>query len=295
MRARLPALALLAALSVVAVGLVPTAAAHHRAPIQPGADIVVEGGTSCTLNFVFAAPNGTLYAGTAGHCVGEVGNPALVKTEDEQLPHGNPIFAVSPDRAEFGRVVFRIGSLGGEVLTDFGLIRIHEDWRDRVDPTVRSWGGPSGDGRPEPGTKVYFHGHGAGFSLAEPTRGRVGVVEEVQAGLFGVRLVDAQFHNGPSVQGDSGTPVVDESGRAVGIIAGDSHEVGPSGHSRWGPTFPQITAWLEQAGFELELVHGDEPAIPEDPRDARAHAERSLEHCRTRPVAPRGCVNPPWG
>lgn len=256
----LAGIAVLAAAALLALAA-PTASAHHYSPIQPGARL----GGGCTMNFVYEDAGGTRYVGSAGHCYDQAG-----------------VRAHTTDGEAFGTVVYQVDQApSGPV--DFALIEIDASWQDRVDPSVRHWGGPIGTGAPEPGTTTLHYGHGTGPGDAEPTRARQGVVldttEEtgVQARIF------------PFSGGDSGGPILDEQGRAIGVLGQVFGKFGiaPTAELRWEPTMPVLLDHMEDQGWDLSVATAP---LSEDVVERQV---TQVEHCLSSPTGPHGCVRGP--
>lgn len=157
------------------------------APIHPGAGVYVSG-AFCTMNFV-VTDGVELYVGTAGHCVSGTGGRARVA-----------------GGLSFGTVVLD-GARG-----DWAFIRVDAEDRDKVDPTLAQWGGPTGIRAPWFAGEVVFHyGHGASLGQVPETRGRAGDV--LLAGAESSSFLFA----GSVDSGDSGSPVMLATGEAAGI------------------------------------------------------------------------------
>ncbi|HEV8361101.1 MAG TPA: hypothetical protein VGR28_11675 [Candidatus Thermoplasmatota archaeon] len=155
--------------------------------IQPGARLT----NGCTMNFIVRDAQGRLYFGTAGHC-GDVGETLGV------VDVGDAVATVVYDRYWDGGM-------------DFALARIDESFRGAVDPTLLHWGGPVGlaAGDPELFEVTFHYGWGNVYNVSETTRARVGVV---------LGWDDAEFsYLGFAQPGDSGAPILDQDGRALGL------------------------------------------------------------------------------
>lgn len=154
--------------------------------IRPGALLPRSG---CTLGFVFGPP-GARIVSTAGHCV----------KEGERLA-----VQASPDVvAVVGTVVL---SRDGGVGDDYALVEVDAAFQARVDPAATLVGGPSGPAEgPCEGALVHVgHPRGVLAPLARPG---------VCLGAWGEGFAFA----GAAAPGDSGSPVLDAAGRAVGLL-----------------------------------------------------------------------------
>lgn len=191
---------------MLAGGLSATASAAELQP-RPGDLIKIEGGGgACTLGFMFTGSDRGAYMSTAGHCLlgtnegppktWKIGAGPAVSTSDGQI--GRLVFAENRDSAETGDDY------------DFALIRL--DKGVKGSPEIRVLGTPTGlnseQGQSPATLRTYGH---SVFSAASPAR-------EVLAP--NTRHKDHVYAHGPVFQGDSGAPVVDEDGRAVGTILG---------------------------------------------------------------------------
>lgn len=158
------------------------------APIHPGAGVYLPG-AFCTMDFIVT--DGTdLYVGTAGHCVSGTGGRARVA----------------------GGLAFGTVALDG-ARGDWAFIRVDAEDRDKVDPTLAQWGGPTGVRAPLLAGEVVLHyGHGASLGQVPETRGRAG--EVLLAGAESSSFLFA----GSVDSGDSGSPVVLATGEAAGIV-----------------------------------------------------------------------------
>lgn len=157
------------------------------APIHPGAGVWLPG-AFCTMNFV-VTDGVELYVGTAGHCVSGKGGRARVA-----------------GGLSFGAVVLD-GARG-----DWAFIRVDAEDREKVDPTLAQWGGPTGVRAPLLAGEVVFHyGHGASLGQIPETRGRAGEV------LLAGAESSSFLYAGSVDSGDSGSPVLLATGEAAGI------------------------------------------------------------------------------
>lgn len=166
--------------------------------IQPG--VAVDG---CTLNFIFT--NGTdFFALTAGHCY-DTGERAW-----------------SPGIGVIGTVVFSDFGDPEPPYGDWAFIHVDEADEDRVNGTLKRWGGPSSDVTgepirdPRPGDPVVYYGQGWEYRTPEE-RARRGTVVSPR-GYF---LPDEDEFTmlGPGGPGDSGAPILTATGQAAGIIS----------------------------------------------------------------------------
>lgn len=198
--------------------------------IRPGAPMAAP--SECTFNFVFTDAQANLYIGTAGHCVDKVGR----RVATNQVGH-------------FGTVVFRTWG-GPASSSDFALVLIDPEFHDVVDPTMCAWGGPIGL---DPGSRLQHdafleYGWGILTSAAPATRAR----EHVEA----LRAHDAIEWLGIGSGGDSGAPLLNQAGYAVGIHTyGQTPVAGV--YREGGPSIEHVLRLAREAVPTLELVPGD--------------------------------------
>ncbi|HUR69605.1 MAG TPA: hypothetical protein VM370_10195 [Candidatus Thermoplasmatota archaeon] len=229
----LPALALDASAAASAPEQAPDFPRDHpfafescTGKIRPGAAMTSPAG--CTFSFILTDGNGTLYTGSAGHCVSRVG----------QRVSASGVGA-------FGTVV-TYWALG----VDYALIRIDADKTSLVTPTLCAWGGPIGaDPGNRPANDILLE-YAWGFATSATSHTRTRAL--VQAGIGANEI---SWH-GVGSGGDSGGPIVSVEGYAVGShtrgvtpLAGVVYEA--------GPTFARMLASGRTAVPTLTLVPGD--------------------------------------
>ena len=151
--------------------------------IRPGAWMLSPSG--CTMNFIFRS-GGSFAIGTAGHCVGSVGQPVTLIT---LAPGGaNPVLV------EVGNVLaFRNNGIGD----DFALVSVNPVLNSWVDPTIAVVAGPCGAYN-GPGPETVAH-YGHGLAIGTGGTPRAGVALTWNATSFG--------WDGAGIFGDSGSPV----------------------------------------------------------------------------------------
>lgn len=222
--------------------------------VRPGAILQTEAGT-CSLNFMFTDPQGNRYMGTAGHCLlattpigggGNVGEFTFAPGEGPEAVDG---------------AGNRIGEFAYAVLEDprdFALVRLDEGIE--ASPQVCSFGGPTGindetAGLLEP-TVLQSFGNPLGLGTGVTAKSFV---------ALGLPDRDHVFATGLVLPGDSGGPVLDTAGRAVGVVIttglhlGDLSmlaalqglDVGLVGISRIAPQIEQAERALDT---DLEMV-----------------------------------------
>jgi hypothetical protein len=262
----------------VPCSLIPVPAAEGPAPVgtgscpgvRPGGRVVSAIG-DCTLNFLFRAPDGTRYIGTAGHCVG----PGEDTTFEDSDSAGNgrieKVWAWGHGPVAQDVSGQRIGEFAYAVVyapKDFALIRL--DPGVEASPEMCHFGGPRGVHTTDEGTNapvlLHYFGNAVGVGDVAPARSAV---------ALGTPDPDHIYATGVALPGDSGAGVMTTDGMAIGVIVtsgfhGAAVERGPAprikdfpqvnekgvdigsmGITRLGP---QLARASEKLGVPLELV-----------------------------------------
>ncbi len=261
----------------VPCSLIPVPAAEDSAPVGPGTCPGVRPGGrvlttigDCTFNFLFRAPDGTRYIGTAGHCV----SPGAASNSDSN-PDGNgriekvwswgsgPV-AEDPDGHRIGEFAYAVV----QTPKDFALIRI--DPAVEASPEMCHFGAPRGVYTTDTADAVVlqYYGNGVGIGTVAPARSAV---------ALGTPNPDHVYAVGLALPGDSGAGVMTADGLAIGVLVttglhGVGFEPGPyntpiprelphadengvdlgtMGITRLGP---QLARASERLGVSLELV-----------------------------------------
>lgn len=186
--------------------------------IRPGIPLLIGDGAGCTANFVFRGTGsraGTLYLGTAAHCV-----------DDDT---GAPVYHAETGE-EFGRVAYSsfkelgiesqpcpvIVSCSDDNNNDFALIEIDEEHRDDVHPAMLHFGGPTGLVPYEDvdvGDKVLTYGN-------SPLRPGPGHEDRHEGYVLGKEDPSTVlvYTVTPGIFGDSGSGGMLGDGRALGVV-----------------------------------------------------------------------------
>jgi hypothetical protein len=171
--------------------------------VRPGGEVQTEQGL-CTLNFLFVTPEGERFIGTAGHCI--VGEGPVADNAGEKT------WAKGTGPAAKNSGGTRIGEFAYAVLQDpkdFALIRL--DPGVDASPEMCNYGGPTGindDISDGPKVLQYF-GNGVGIGSTVPARSAV---------AMGFPNADHVYAAGLALPGDSGSAVITDDGRAVGVL-----------------------------------------------------------------------------
>lgn len=220
--------ALLAVLAVAGIALAGTASATHEddAAVHPGVSIRIEGHGDCTGNFLFERPSdGTVFLGTAAHCVGQDLDATVRLLETSASPDGpppregpvlgEPAYSSWEVRGVTSQTCAVVLSCSGHP-EDFALVEVREALVDRVDPAVQGVGGPTGvedADAVERGDAVASYGN----SSIRPGPSEIDAREGAVTRTHGPWTAYAAFAT-PGVPGDSGSPVLAGDGDALGVL-----------------------------------------------------------------------------
>jgi hypothetical protein len=235
--------------------LIPVPSAGEATPVgvgscpgvRPGARVQTKVGL-CTFNFLFRAPDGQRYMGTAGHCILGMTDPPPGQVNELTWAPGTGPEAKDGDGKRIGE--FAYGILQDE--KDFSLIRL--DPGVEASPEMCHFGGPTGLNTDETSdlVELEYYGLGVGVGTVLPARSAVAV---------GLPNPDHVYAVGLALPGDSGSGVISSDGRAVGVlvsvgvhglgVSDNGVDAGTIGITRLGPQLAQAQQKLHTT---LELV-----------------------------------------
>jgi hypothetical protein len=222
---------LLIALAVVAAVLVPATteaapkwAPAATAPIHPGVQTFSPSG-QCTANFIFANVR-DVFIGQAAHCT-TMGGPRDVNgCTTASHPYGTKVSVTGATRR--GTMIYNSWNTmkaKGETdsticsFNDIALVRLDRTDHKRVNPSLPHWGGPTGLTKNGAGlgALVYSYGRSGlrdGLEILSPRTGiSLGLGSELRNWVHLIEFIT------PGLPGDSGSAVLDASGKALGILA----------------------------------------------------------------------------
>ncbi len=189
--------------------------------IRPGV-LVSAMGSQCTSNFIYTDAAGNYYIGAAAHCFSpdtnsgvdacEARNEALgIDVEIENAAFMGSLAYTSwqsmQDRGE-------VPGSGACIGNDFALIKIDPRDVDNVHPAARVFEGPTAafKGNANPGDEVFTYGQSP-LSLQQAKSGFIDSLSEDAWTYF------VSFES-PTAPGDSGSAVLHETGKALGVLSG---------------------------------------------------------------------------
>lgn len=169
--------------------------------VRPGA-VLLSGTERCSFGFLFQGSDRRRYIATAGHCA-FAPDPTTDKTQ--VWKNGGPV-AKNENGKQVGRFVY--ATMAGE-FADFALIRL--DPGVAASPQMCHFGGPTKLTTEVHNRDVLVHhyGQGTGMDYLPARSGEA---------FFGLYRADYVYFYGVSSEGDSGSPVTDDTGAAVGLI-----------------------------------------------------------------------------
>ncbi len=250
------------AAATVATATPPASAAPRWAPaskatIHPGVRTFTSG-TQCRAGFIFYDAH-AVYLSQAAWC-------------SDALPLGTPVKIEGASRP--GRLVYNSWLVSDIDGNDFALVRIDNVDRGRVNPSVPFWGGPVADGgRSSFGARVYTYGNSEVYCLEGDCRRASPAGVNTLSPRFGIDIGPACvlgcparegwthsiYTVAPGVSGDQGSAVLDERGRALGILGYPWHDT-----TDMVTDLPKAMAYMK-ANTNLDaiqLAKGTEPFLP---------------------------------
>ena len=201
---------------------VPTWAPAGQAAVHPGVMTDTEGG-QCTANFVFH--NATdVFIGQAAHCAGTGAATKTNGCDSESKPLGTPVTIAGASKP--GTLVYSSWITMAErkeqdtnacAFNDLALVKVDPADRDKVNPSVPFFGGPTGISTDSLalGDRVLTYGNSplrAGVTPLSPKTG-------LSAGDQGDGWSHTCYTVSPGVPGDSGSAFLANDGKALGVLS----------------------------------------------------------------------------
>ncbi len=244
---------------------VPTWAPAAQAAVHPGVMTDTKGG-QCTANFVFH--NATdVFIGQAAHCAGTGAATETSGCTSGSKPLGTPVAIEGASKP--GTLVYsswitmaqrKEQDTNACAFNDLALVKIDPADRDKVNPSVPFFGGPTGIST-EPlaaGDRVLTYGN-------SPLRG--GITElSPKTGVSAGDQGDGWSHNcytvSPGIPGDSGSAFLSQDGKALGVLS--TLSLAPLPGSNGVGDLSRELAYLNTHGGlgSVSLALGTEPFNP---------------------------------
>ena len=250
---------------VVAPATASAWAPAASAPIHPGVQVVSDSG-QCTSNFIFQ-DGSNVYIGQAAHCTGTGAATDTNGCDSGSLPLGSPVTIDGASRP--GTLAYNSwltmqakGETDEETCAynDLALVRIDPADVGNVNPSVPSFGGPTGvGGWGAAGSTVYTYGNSSlrlGVTALSPKQG---TVLQNSPGGWSHDVYTAT----PGIPGDSGSGFLNASGGAIGVLS--TVQLAPLAGSNGVGDLPKEIAYMQSnaAGFSgVSLVPGTEAFSP---------------------------------
>ncbi|WP_433673035.1 hypothetical protein ACQP06_16670 [Nocardia sp. CA-136227] len=209
-------------------------AAAGSAALAPGVQTYTQGGGQCTANYVFVDDDGGVYLGQAAHCAGAGNSAETNGCMAHNLPLDTAVNFTHTGSLHSSGTTIGTGQLAysswstmralGEsdpntcAYNDFSLVKVDQQFADKVNPSLPHWGGPAGlNTSGTAGGKVYSYGNSslrAGIAGLSPQRGESRADDNSTGGW-----THALVSRTPGIPGDSGSAYLDADGQALGTLS----------------------------------------------------------------------------
>jgi hypothetical protein len=254
---------LAAAAAIAALAIAPSAASAWApaatATVHPGVQTFTDG-AQCTANFIFTDGADT-YIGQAAHCSGTGGSTDTDGCTSGSLPEGTQVQVTGANQP--ATMVYNSWirmQAGGEAdsetcqFNDLALLKLDPSDVPNVNPSIPSWGGPTGVGEGAALDDTYSYGNSelrGGVTQLSPKRGKI---LDVSPGGWSYDVYTVS----PGIPGDSGSAFLNATGQAMGILS--TVQLAPLAGANGVGNVGKEIAYAQAHGFSgLSLVSGTEP------------------------------------
>jgi hypothetical protein len=254
---------LAAAAAIAALAIAPSAASAWApaatATVHPGVQTFTDG-AQCTANFIFTDGADT-YIGQAAHCSGTGGSTDTDGCTSGSLPEGTQVQVTGANQP--ATMVYNswirmqaAGEADSETcqFNDLALLKLDPSDVPNVNPSIPSWGGPTGVGTGAALDDTYSYGNSelrGGVTELSPKRGKI---LDVSPGGWSYDVYTVS----PGIPGDSGSAFLNASGQAMGILS--TVQLAPLAGANGVGNVGKEIAYAQAHGFSgLSLVSGTEP------------------------------------
>lgn len=251
---------LLLLVTPVAATAAPAWAPAATATIRPGA-ATLTGNAICTANFVFSDGAGNVYLGQAAHCSSSNDAGSLDGCLNDSLPLGTPVRVAGATRA--GTLAYNSWIAMDErnetdinhcLYNDFALVKLDPADHGLVNPSLRFSGGPTGlVQNVVDDSRVFGFGSNISDTGVRPHAKNGTSLRQGAGGLAHVVRLGP-----PGISGDSGSGLVDEQGRAFGVLSTYS----PRRQLNGAGNLSRMLDYMRGSGFpDVTLAHGTEQFV----------------------------------
>jgi hypothetical protein len=238
----------------------PTWAPASSAAIHPGVQTFTDG-AQCTANFVFYDAS-NVYLGQAAHCSGTGTATETDGCDSGSLPIGTP---VDIGGSQPGTMVYNswltmqaAGEANADTcaFNDLALVKVAAADVGKVNPSIPSWGGPTGidTNGTVLGDTVLSYGNSSlrgGITQLSPKQGK-------SLGDDGNGWSHTVYTVTPGIPGDSGSAFLNASGQALGVLS--TVAIAPlAGSNGVGDIAKELAYANSTGGFGVTLANGTEP------------------------------------
>ena len=261
--------ALVACVVALATLVLPASPAGAWAPtatatIHPGV-MTFTAGAQCTANFVFTQGS-DVYIGQAAHCSGTGAATDTNGCDSGSLPLGTPVEVDGASQP--GTLVYNswltmqsVGETNPDACAynDLALIRLDPADHAKVNPSIPTYGGPTGvGGATAAGDRVYSYGNSSlrqGVAVLSPKTG-------ISLGSEGNGWTHPVYTLTPGIPGDSGSAFVNASGQAIGVLSTLSIAPLPASNNVSDIGHMLSYARAHSSFSSLQLVNGTQAFTP---------------------------------
>ena len=239
-----------------------TWASAATAAVHPGVQTFTNG-AQCTANFIYTDASAT-YIGQAAHCSGTGGNTATNGCTSGTLPVGTQVQVTGATHP--GVMVYNSWATMQQLheadadtcqYNDLALVKLDPADVLITNPSVPHWGGPVGLNTTglSFGDTIYSYGNSElrfGITTLSPKQG-------TSTGDDGGGWSHGSTFTNPGIPGDSGSGLLDSSGKATGVLS--TLGISSSGSTNnWGDLSRELNYLHTHTSFTgVALVPGTEP------------------------------------
>ncbi|MCU1354397.1 MAG: hypothetical protein JWM05_3606 [Acidimicrobiales bacterium] len=238
----------------------PTWAPAATAAVHPGVQTFTNG-AQCTANFIYTMGT-TVFIGQAAHCAGTGASTDTNGCVATSLPLGTKVTVTGASKP--GVMVYSSWltmqaahetRADACAYNDIALVQLDPADVAKVNPSVPAWGGPTGvGGGANVGDKVYSYGNSelrGGVTALSPKVG-------VSIGDAGNGWTHQVYSATPGIPGDSGSGLLDASGRAIGVLSTISIAPTPASNN-YSDLAHMLTYMRNSSTFDVALALGTTP------------------------------------